>query len=201
MPVRINMRALKAIENSQVAPIVNKQVEMSIIKSAKLAHQKMLKAFDNHPVTKEIMSGPEGYNQSGTLGGYGNLFSFIGFEEGMDPIAPIRYILQKSLNVKATPSNHKSMIMNFLVELPSKESLFEASPMPWASGRSWLEGIERGISGLGNYLNTMSFSSRSGEGVQTKNKIRSGGFRNTQYLSSLLNNLAIDVRKGVSFKK
>jgi hypothetical protein len=119
----------------------------------------------------------------------------------MDPIAPIRYILQKSLNVKATPSNHKSMIMNFLVELPSKESLFEASPMPWASGRSWLEGIERGISGLGNYLNTMSFSSRSGEGVQTKNKIRSGGFRNTQYLSSLLNNLAIDVRKGVSFKK
>ena len=69
MPVRINMRALKAIENSQVAPIVNKQVEMSIIKSAKLAHQKMLKAFDNHQVTKEIMSGPEGYNQSGTWGG------------------------------------------------------------------------------------------------------------------------------------
>ena len=157
----------------------------------------MLNTFESHPVTKEIKSGPDGYNQSGTLGGYGNLYSFIGFEEGMDPIAPIRKILKKTLKVRAIPANHKSMVMNFLVELPSKEELFAASPMPWASGRSWIDGIEKGISGLGQYLNTTSFSSRSGEGINTENKIRCVGFRNTKYLSDILNNLKNSIRRGI----
>lgn len=197
MRVRINSRALKKIEDSQVAPIVNREIEKKLIKSAKEAHQRMLQAFESHPVTKEIDSGPDGYNQSGTLGGYGNLFSFIGFEEGMDPLAPIRTLLKKSVKVRAVPSNHKSMMMNFLIELPSKEELFAASPMPWASGRSWLEGIEKGISGLGEYLNTMSFASRSGEGVQSDKKVRGGGFRNTKYLSDILNQLAKDIKGGI----
>jgi len=197
MRIKINSRALKKIENSEVAPIVNKQAMDRIIKLAREAHMEMLKAFESHPVTKEIKSGPDGYNQSGTLGGYGNLYSFIGFEEGMDPIAPIRKILKKTLKVRAIPANHKSMVMNFLVELPSKEELFAASPMPWATGRSWIDGIEKGISGLGEYLNTTSFSSRSGEGVQAKNKIRGGGFRNTKYLSEILNNLKNSLRRGI----
>lgn len=197
MRIKINSRALKKIENSEVAPIVNKQAMDRIIKLAREAHMEMLKAFESHPVTKEIKSGPDGYNQSGTLGGYGNLYSFIGFEEGMDPIEPIRKILKKTLKVRAIPANHKSMVMNFLVELPSKEELFAASPMPWATGRSWIDGIEKGISGLGEYLNTTSFSSRSGEGVQAKNKIRGGGFRNTKYLSEILNNLKNNLRRGI----
>lgn len=197
MRIKINSRALKKIENSEVAPIVNKQAMDRVIRLAREAHLEMLNTFESHPVTKEIKSGPDGYNQSGTLGGYGNLYSFIGFEEGMDPIAPIRKILKKTLRVRAIPANHKSMVMNFLVELPSKEELFAASPMPWASGRSWIDGIEKGISGLGQYLNTTSFSSRSGEGVQTENKIRGGGFRNTKYLSDILNNLKNSLRRGI----
>lgn len=197
MKVNINLSALKKIEQSQVAPIVNKQIEQKIINAAKEAHQKMIQAFEAHPVTKEIDSGPDGWNQSGTLGGYGNLFSFIGFEEGMDPLAPIRTMLKKSVNIRSVPSNHKSMIMNFLIDLPSKEEMFAASPMPWASGRSWLEGIEKGISGLGFYLNKMSFNSRSGEGIQSDSKIRGGGFRNTKYLSQILQQLEKNIRSAV----
>ena len=52
-----------------------------------------------HPVTQEIESGPNGYNQSGTLGGYGNLFSYIGFEEGMSPTEPLRRVLKKILKI------------------------------------------------------------------------------------------------------
>jgi hypothetical protein len=40
----------------------------------------------------------------------------------------------------------------------------------------------------------MSFASRSGEGIQAKNKIRGGGFRNTKYLSALLNDLEKNIR-------
>jgi len=193
--IKINQNALKKIENAAVGPIIGKKTEQSIIRATREAQQKMIQDFENHPVTQEIDSGPEGYNQSGTLGGYGNLYSFIGFEEGMDPLAVIRRLLKKALTIRAIPSNHKSMIMQFEVTLPSKEDLFNATPMPWQSGRSWAEGIERGISGLGNYINRTSFSSRSGEGVQTKNRIRGGQFRNTKYLSAILVELQKNIYK------
>jgi len=195
LKIRINTNALKKITHQQVKPIVNKVAYEKIKKAALEAQSKMIANFENHLVTKEIESGPDGYNMSGTLSGYGNLYSFIGFEEGMDPITPIRRILQKSLEIKSLPSGTRSMITNFLVELPSKQEIIEASPMPWAEGRSWVEGIEKGISGLGQYLNKVSFSSRSGEGVQSENKIRGGGFKNSKYLSDILNQLNRDIRK------
>jgi len=195
LKIRINTNALKKITHQQVKPVVNKVAYEKIKKAALEAQSKMIANFENHLVTKEIESGPDGYNMSGTLSGYGNLYSFIGFEEGMDPITPIRRILQKSLEIKSLPSGTRSMITNFLVELPSKQEIIEASPMPWAEGRSWVEGIEKGISGLGQYLNKVSFSSRSGEGVQSENKIRGGGFKNSKYLSDILNQLNRDIRK------
>jgi len=185
--IRINQRRLASIENKQVGPIVGNILQKKIIEGVNRARNEALKEFESHPATKEIDSGPEGFNQSGTLGGYGNLFSFIGFEESMKPIDPIRAIFNKKIDVKASPSNLKSNKINFTVNIPSKEDMFDASPMPWIPGRSWLEGIEKGISGLSNYINRMSFSSRSGEGVQTKNKIRTGRFRNIPYISQILN--------------
>lgn len=195
--IKINARKLNAISKPAIRQRVYAEAAKRIHSAVKRAHQQMIQEFENHPVTQEIDSGPSGYNQSGTLGGYGNLFSFIGFEEGMDPVSPIRFLLKKALQIKKIDKNQQSIIMEFLVELPSKEDIFQASPMPWASGRSWAEGIEKGISGLGMYLNTMSFQSRSGEGIQTSKKVRSGGFRNTQYLSKILNNLQAEIRKGI----
>ena len=56
--------------------------------------ERMIQEFLNHNVTKEINLGPNAENISGTLSGYGNLFSFIGFEKGDDPIKPILDILE-----------------------------------------------------------------------------------------------------------
>jgi hypothetical protein len=195
--IKINSRKLEAISKPAIRQRVYAEAAKRIHAAVKRAHQQMLQEFESHPVTQEIDSGPNGYNQSGTLGGYGNLFSFIGFEEGMDPVSPIRFLLKKALQIKKIDKNQQNIIMEFLVELPSKEDIFQATPMPWASGRSWAEGIEKGISGLGMYLNVESFGSRSGEGVQSKNKVRSGGFRNTQYLSNILNNLQKEIRKAI----
>jgi hypothetical protein len=59
--------------------------------------------------------------------------------------------------------------------------------MPWASGRSWASGIEKGISGLGYLLRNRSSLSRSGQAVQSSVKIRSGSFKNTPYISAIIN--------------
>jgi hypothetical protein len=56
--------------------------------------------------------------------------------------------------------------------------------MPWASGRSWAKGIETGISGLGFLLRKEG--GRSGKAIQSKNKVRSQRFQNTQYISALI---------------
>jgi len=188
MNVKINKTALNNIENQQVGPIVGKKIEKSLIQSVQKAQREMMQEFESHPVTKEIESGPNGSNQSGTLGGYGNLFSFIGFESGMKPIDPLRKIIKKTLAIRSVPASQKSITLKFEVEVPDKEELFKNSPMPWQEGRSWAEGIERGISGLGNYINKPSSSSRSSQGIQAENKIRGGQFRNTKYLSSIINN-------------
>jgi hypothetical protein len=54
----------------------------------------MIDEFKNHLITKEINNGARSANISGTLSGYGNLFSFIGFEDGQDPILPILTLIE-----------------------------------------------------------------------------------------------------------
>lgn len=143
----------------------------------------LIQEFLSHEVTKEIKAGPNASNTSGTLNGKGNLFSFIGFNEGDDPIQDILNILE-SIEVKFIkdiPSGNQ-----FIINFPESNEIFAATPMPWASGRSWAKGIESGISGLGYYLLQKSSKSRSGEALQTSVNLNGARFKNTKYISSLL---------------
>lgn len=195
--ISINQSKLKQIEATQVGPVIGRVIEKKIIQATEMAQREAYQELEDHPVTKEIESGPNGFNQSGTLGGYGNLFSFIGFEEGMRPVDVIKYFFKRKLNVKAVPSSYKSNNIKFMVEVPDKEEIFQATPMPWIQGRSWAEGIERGISGLANYINRMSFSSRSGQGIQANHRVRSGRFRNTKYISQIISSLKEKIFKNI----
>jgi len=146
--------------------------------------KQMINEFMDHPVTEEILNGYNASNSSGTLGGYGNLFSFIGFEENDSPILPILDILGR-VEVRVS-KNTSSPIVVATIFMPTAKDIFQITPMPWASGRSWARGIESGISGLGHYINVYG-SGRSGSGIQTENKMRSGRFNSTPYISSLIN--------------
>ena len=81
------------------------------------------------------------------------------------------------------------------IEVPTLQEAFAITPMPWASGRSWARGIEVGISGLGQYLAIEAASSRSGEGIQTKNAIRGARFTRTSYLSGLFRKYNDSIKK------
>lgn len=145
----------------------------------------MIKDFLNHPVSKELQNGPTSTNISGTLGGYGNLFSFIGFPKYERPISPIVELL------KQTNFNCSRMIRGVIhinVEIPSAEQIFRVTPLPWAPGISWAQRIEIGLSGLGMYLSKSmdTDKSRSGTAIQSDNLIRKGKFKNTSYISSFL---------------
>tara|TARA_R110000868_G_scaffold342810_3_gene603709 strand:- start:907 stop:1491 length:585 start_codon:yes stop_codon:yes gene_type:complete len=171
---------------NQVPNISRPQIEKQLRASFQKVKNEMIVEFLNHPVTIEIKSGVNSENISGTLNNITNLFSFIGFDSSSRPTDAIETILLRT-NFKFDRVTNKSI--DFSVDLPDAKEIFEATPMPWASGRSWAKGIESGISGLGYYLKVNRDNSRSGLGIQLPRKIRKKGvkFNNISYVSALLN--------------
>ena len=172
--------------NRQVPKVSRRDLEREARKKFKEIKQEMINEFLANPVTQEIMSGPQGANISGTLGGVSNLFAFIGFNQGDDPIAPILVMLEGvTLNYESDIKRSlRGFGINFKANLPTPEDIFAITPLPWATGRSWAEGIERGLSGLGHLLRKNK--GRSGAAIQTSVKVRGGGFQNMPYISALL---------------
>lgn len=170
----------------------------------KPAVEAMNDEFNSHPVTREIRGGVDAKNDSQTLVGGNstegkNLYSFIGFSDGEDPIKQIEPFLQDGTEggpkleyVRGSQQNNLSF--EFKVTLPSKEVIFNATPMPWGSGLSWAQRIEVGLSGFGYFLNKLG-KGRSSGGIQVPNKLRPGGFRNTSYISEILNNFKKRITK------
>ncbi len=170
----------------QVPKALRRDLEKEAKRKFKRIKAEMIKEFLSHPVTQEILEGPNAPNISGTLSGVTNLFAFIGFNAGEQPITPILERLQTSNIIYNKEYKEKGIGVRFNVFFPTAEDIFAITPLPWATGRSWAEGIERGISGLG-YLVKKS-GGRSGAAVQSRvNKVRGGGFQNIPYISSFIN--------------
>lgn len=175
---------IQKLIDSQAAELLRKDFEKIATQDFTELKQQLIRDFLSHPVTQEIMDGPNANNSSGTLNGKGNLFSFIGFDSSDDPIGPIVEILESMTITFDSPI--KSGVQ-FSINFPTPQEIFNVTPMPWAAGRSWAKGIESGISGLGFYLYKKSQASRSGEAIQTSVKLNSGAkFTNTKYISFLL---------------
>ena len=153
----------------------------------------MVREFYEHPVTQEIQAGPEAQNTTNTLGGNGNLYSYIGFDqEEADPIEIVGSTLEKEPQILKDSSytvTKNGAVFEFKTTSVDQSALERATPLPFEDGKSWLRGIEKGISGLSNYIyskSRMMESSRSGTGVQTENKIRSTSYKAVKYVSDIL---------------
>jgi hypothetical protein len=144
----------------------------------------MMYDFATHPVTIELDGGNSATNISGTLDGITNLYSFIGFNNGENPTRVIKEMLEAS-TFDLKPISNGSF--EFTAKIPTAKDIFNNTPMPWAEGRSWAQGIELGISGLGYYLKGPRANSRSGSGIQVDDKIRQARFKNVPYISQLIN--------------
>jgi len=181
---KINMRGLRREVDRKTKGVLTKAVRSKAEKAIERARRELVEDFLTHPITREIEEGPEAHNISDTLGGIGNLFSYIGFEEGSDPIAPVRAYLQRAIKIESIQG--KNLVFKLTLALPSKDDIAALSPVPWAPGRSWVSAMEFGLSGLGKYLVKESPVSRSGSAIEVKAKLRSGAFKNKKYMSAIL---------------
>lgn len=153
------------------------------------AKTSFLNEFNSHIVTREIDSGESSSNISGTLGGYGNLFSFIGFNAGSNPTQAVRDLIEKIRIIKSSyfKVTKDGSIFTFKVSVPSMSKFENDTQMPWLSGRSWLLSIEKGISGFGYFI-SKSLLGRSLGGIQSDEKIRSGSYSGTSYFTKMYSN-------------
>ncbi len=186
-------RAISSRESRKLEKRLKKEVLIKANKAVEKAKALMLAEFDAHPITKEIKGGPRATNSSGTLGGVGNLFSYIGFNQGQKPTREVREILDSSTKLIGLKKTGKGeMGFQIMIDLPSKEEIAKASPVPWAAARSWVIGIEQGLSGLGQYL-VKPGAGRSGNAIEVRGTLRAGKFKNTKYISAILNNLQLNL--------
>tara|TARA_R110000824_G_scaffold4904_3_gene23041 strand:- start:903 stop:1520 length:618 start_codon:yes stop_codon:yes gene_type:complete len=168
-------------------------IKPKLERAKKKAFDSFMRDFRDHAVTREIAAGPNASNSSGTLGGYGNLFSFIGFDGADNPTMVIEaYILNKlRKSIRLIPDTKRGG-WKATFDIPSLDDIASLTPIPWATGRSWVVGIQEGISGLGQYMYSTRaerYDSRSGTAFQADTNIRGGGFRNMPYMVPLLKNL------------
>jgi len=184
IPTNVTDRA-----NKESAILIKNNFEKKVFLAFENIKKDIINEFLQHPVTKEIQDGPSAQNTSGTLDGYGNLFSYIGFYNGDDPIQPVLNVFQKS-TIRFSRLIDGGVVWSAFI--PAKEDIWDVSPMPWAPGRSWAKGIETGISGIGQYFYSLRAelpTSRSETAIQSKKNIgRKIRFKNVKYISAILAN-------------
>ena len=135
-------------------------------------------------------------NSSGTLGGYGNLFSYIGFYEGMDPVKPLEEYLR---NFHFSVKQVRQMGQGLTVKLNwfNLNTIKALSAMPWEEGNSWVMGIERGISGFGHYMYDLASGKGRSKAAIQRNSPAGGvtAFSTKRYLPTMLEEARRRIRK------
>ena len=158
-------------------------------KKANAVKKEVLQEFNRHEVTKEIEKGPSGTGST-LLGGRGNFFGFLGFEKGSQPVEILRQTLENSFNLSGRKGrvikvNQKTFKVEFDIMVPSKLDIYSVTPLSWTT-KSWVKGVERGITNYSQTVFKSSDSSRSGVALQTQTKINFIKFSPTPYIINIL---------------
>jgi hypothetical protein len=198
MPRTINYEQINAklLKSSKVRAKVESKVKDKFETEKRI----MIDGFLKDDISQEIMNPSRG-NISGTLDGKSNksLFGFIGFEAGSEPILQVAGELEQNTRISEGKVTGKKM--EFKISHPSLRELYDKTPMPWESGRSWLYGISHGISGFGYFLagffQNLS-KSRSGQGIQIKDQIHYESFKPRKYIEKYIGQFREAFGKGTN---
>lgn len=159
-----------------------------------LSHEKnqLLEKYNTHPITRELEAGPGSENISGTLGGYGDLFSFIGFRGSAKPTEKLRELLETINVLEPKYVNNKWV---FIIPVPDRKAIILATPFPWQQGAGWAIEVEKGIPGFNKFL-SIDRMGRSGGGLQDEQIVReSAESTRTKYITPMLERFRVNFER------
>lgn len=143
----------------------------------------VLDAVLNSDVSQELINHT---NPSPILGTSGTLFGFLGLVEGQSVVPEILSIIEKTMSYTVSRRLIRGGI-KISIKIPSLEDFRTPDlELPWEGGYSVVDAVEKGLSGLQNYIFKNSPGSRSMEGVQTKNKVRNVKFSRHPWITPIL---------------
>ncbi len=205
---QINFENLKiTVANSKQADEILKNAAQNRANQVfEQAVEELQQNFEESPITLELEGGIESKNISNTLMGGDepeSLYAFIGFPRGENPTQIIRE--QLNINVDGGPQikfagkESGKNVYKFEISAPDLIKIYEKTPLPWAPGLSWAEGIEKGIPGFNHFLAffTNKSNSRSGGGLQVKNEMRGNSYIPPAYgyLSNMVDDFLMKIRQ------
>ena len=196
---------------------VDYNFKRSIIREAKPIFEKekndLIQKFETHEVSAEIAAGAEAGNTSKTLGGYGNLSSFIGFHNSENPIPAVSEYLKDNIyldNKVDFVYNKEGIKFKFGFVAPDDKDLDKEFPTPnYPTKRGWITSVEKGFSNLSYYIYKLSQNatkamdsifrySNSGTGLQMKKKRNDRQYSGPKegYLPTMLKNFVARLKGG-----
>jgi len=187
MAAKINFRQVKQEIASSYQETLRKEAIIFAQEILKENLDQYINKIEDHPVSKELNDGPDGENISSTLNGKENLFAFIGFDSEDKPVQDLTELIKQNTFLdKNSTFDRKNLRLKFDVFTPSLDEIKNVTPLPFERGRSWVKGVEDGISGFGYYVYGLLFpNSRSGRGIQSKNKVRTTAYKPVKYMTEL----------------
>lgn len=175
----------KIDSDQRIANMVDNVVKEKFEKNKNL----LLSEFNNHKITVELKNGPNASNISDTLGGYGNLFSFLGFFSSKSPTKELETLLS---NMSIRKTTRRGKVFYYRINLPTPSEVAQATKMDWGSGTSWAYAVENGNfngdAALGHYIYKTWIKGRSKTGVQIKYDYNKKEFSPKQYLTPIFEN-------------
>lgn len=197
----VNLRVLRKEISVQSKRAIEPRAEAAMEKEFAKIKNQLLRDFDRHPVTNELEDGNRAESNYVNTSHGGNLFSLLGFKYSQKPIQKLRRILENSIKfagpIKTRVRGNK-IIIEKTVSNPSLDTISSevgsASKLDWTN-RSWLDLLEKGITGFASYLfdeEQLKQWSRSKTAIEAKDKngnlikVRDGSLGPIRYISDLL---------------
>lgn len=194
MAAKVNITNLKREIARQSKGAIEPKLQPLLNAEFEAQKKLLLREFDEHPVSKEILAGPTLNNSSfvDTQKG-GNLYSFLGFKAGLRPVEDLRAFLFTAINKGRVTKEIKGQKITYSMEVrvPTKTEINRRTALLFWTNRGWVDMIEKGVGNFGRYLFNKAGlkKSRSGTALQAKKDIRNEDFRGTAYISELIANL------------
>lgn len=197
MPPGVNIQKLRiGFEKSVYDGATLRRTAQRIAEESVLnAQEEMVERFENHQVTKELEGGID-YSGPSVVSYFksdvkANLYSFVGFPSGTDPLKLLRELLKSRIEVRI--STRSKNIYYFRILAPTTKDIEEATPLPEeyvAGDFSWARAVEEGDGealGIGQFLAIRVSASRSGGGIQVEDMSpQSSDVKATPYITEIL---------------
>lgn len=155
------------------------KVDKALAANLKTQKDKLLNNLDKNDISIELsVEDPESHIPSLMLE-YGNLFSYLGFNQGDQPYSKLRNYMSNSIKISKKLEIKKvtndRLYYTYSVSLPSEDQIYKKTKLPWQKNNSWVRIVEKtGLDNFGHFLFTIEKElkkSRSTTGLQIKQKL------------------------------